>query len=320
MTERQSGRRTVAVAQAGSILFDTAETLKKVEHYCHEANRSGAKLIVFPEALLGGYPKGITFGSAVGSRTPEGRDWFRRYWEAAIDIPGTETEQIQSLANELDLSIVIGVIERTIGTLFCTALIFRPMTAQPVSHRKLMPTAAERLIWGFGDGSTMQAVSTSCGRIGCAICWENYMPAFRMHLYAQGVELWCAPTVDDREMWRTSMRHIAYEGRCFVLSACQYLTRADCPADYQPVQGNDPETVLIHGGSSMISPQGEVMAGPLLDCEGLLLAEIDLGEIAKGKFDLDVTGHYARPDIFSLRVDASARAAVQEENRVMTQR
>lgn len=137
------------------------------------------------------------------------------------------------------------------------------------------------------------------------------MPAFRMHLYAQGVELWCAPTVDDREMWRTSMRHIAYEGRCFVLSACQYLRRADCPADFQPVQGNDPGTVLIGGGSTIVSPQGEVMAGPLLEQEGLLAAEIDLGEIAKGKFDLDVTGHYARADIFSLRVDESERRAVE---------
>jgi nitrilase len=227
---------------------------------------------------------------------------------------------MQALANELDLSIVIGVIERTIGTLFCTALIFRPLAPHPELHRKLMPTAAERLIWGFGDGSTMQAIETPCGRIACAICWENYMPAFRMHLYAQGVELWCAPTVDDREMWRTSMRHIAYEGRCFVLSACQYLKRADCPADYQPVQGNAPETVLIAGGSSIVSPFGEVMAGPLLDGEGLLLQQIDLGEIAKGKFDLDVTGHYARADIFSVRVDGSARTAVQEEKRVMTQR
>jgi nitrilase len=316
----QLGRKTVAVAQIGSILFETAETLKKVEQYCREAGRSGAQLIVFPEALLGGYPKGITFGSAVGSRTPQGREWFRRYWEAAIDVPGAETNELQALADELELSIVIGVIERTVGTLYCTALIFRPRAESPELHRKLMPTAAERLIWGFGDGSTTRVIDTPCGRIGCAICWENYMPAFRMHLYAQGVELWCAPTVDDREMWRTSMRHIAYEGRCFVLSACQYLKRADCPPDYQPIQGNDPETLLIGGGSSIVSPFGEVIAGPLLEREGLLVAEIDLGEIAKGKFDLDVTGHYARPDIFSLRVDGSARAAVQEENRVITQR
>jgi nitrilase len=174
-----------------------------------------------------------------------------------------------------------------------------------------MPTAAERLIWGFGDGSTMKAVDTALGRLGCAICWENYMPAYRLYLYSQGVEIWCAPTVDDREMWRTSMRHIAYEGRCFVLSACQYTTRADYPGDYNPVQGDDPATVIVSGGSVIISPTGEILAGPLTGGPGLLLADLDLGEIAKGKFDLDVTGHYSRPDIFSLEVNTRAQGLVK---------
>ena len=205
---------------------------------------------------------------------------------------------------------MIGAIERVSSTLFCTALTFRPSAGSAEIHRKLMPTASERLIWGFGDGSTMRVVPTPAGRVGCAICWENYMPAYRLHLYSQGVELWCAPTVDDREMFRTSMRHIAYEGRCFVLSACQYLTRRNCPEDYHPIQGDEPDTVLIAGGSMIVSPFGDVLAGPLADGEGLLVAEIDLGEIPKGKFDLDVTGHYSRPDVFSLQVDTSPRAAV----------
>ncbi len=158
MASRQT---TVAVAQVGSVLFETARSLEKVERYCREAAGAGAKLVVFPEALLGGYPKGITFGSAVGSRSAEGREWFRRYWEAAIDVPGDETKQVQALADELELAIVIGVIERTVGTLYCTALTFRPLAGSPNIHRKLMPTAAERLIWGFGDGSTMLAVPSS---------------------------------------------------------------------------------------------------------------------------------------------------------------
>ncbi len=306
-----SGETRVAVAQVGAVLFETARSLEKVERYCRAAAVAGAKLVVFPEAVLGGYPKGITFGSAVGSRSAEGREWFRRYWEAAVDVPGEETKQIQALADELGLTVVAGVIERNIGTLYCAALTFRPLASTPHIHRKLMPTAAERLIWGFGDGSTMLAVPSPMGRLGCAICWENYMPAYRMHLYSQGVEIWCAPTVDDREMWRNTMRHIAYEGRCFVLSACQYLTRADCPADYEPREGNDPSTVLIGGGSLIVSPMGEVLAGPLLAQQGLLTADIDVGEISKGKFDLDVTGHYSRPDIFSLRVDTSRRVAVE---------
>jgi nitrilase len=300
----------VAVAQLGSVLFDTPKTLTKLEHLCRNAADAGAQLIVFPEATLGGYPKGITFGSAVGSRSPQGRDWFKRYWGSAIDVPGFETAQVQSWADDLNVVIVGGVVERVNSTLCCTALMFRPGASSPHIHRKLMPTAAERLIWGFGDGSTMQPVDSPAGRIGTAICWENYMPAYRMYLYSQGVQIWCAPTVDDREMWLTSMRHIAYEGRCFVLSACQYMTRADCPPDYDPVQGNAPETVLIGGGSVIVTPLGDVLAGPLLGGEGLLTADIDVADIPKYKFDLDVTGHYARPDIFSITVNTQRRAAV----------
>jgi nitrilase len=305
--------KRAAVVQLAGKLLDPASTLNSVESYCREASAKGAKLIVFPEASLGGYPKGITFGTAVGMRTPEGRDWFRRYWQGAIDVPGPETQRLQQLADELNLIIVIGVIERRGGTLACSALTFLPLagSASPAVHRKLMPTAAERVIWGFGDGSTMKAVETSMGRLGCAICWENYMPAYRLYLYSQGVEIWCAPTVDDREMWRTSMRHIAYEGRCYVLSACQYTTRADYPADYNPVQGNDPDTVIIGGGSIIVSPAGEMLAGPLVEGPGLLLADLDLGEIAKGKFDLDVAGHYSRADIFSLEVNTRAQDPVK---------
>ncbi|CAF1624193.1 unnamed protein product, partial [Didymodactylos carnosus] len=184
----------------------------------------------------------------------------------------------------------------------CTALTFQPRCDLPVIHRKLMPTAMERLIWGFGDGSTMSVVSTIAGKVGCAICWENYMPAYRMHPYNQQVELWCAPTVDDREMWGVTMRHIAYEGRCFVLGACQYLTRKDCPQDYEHIPDDN---ILIKGGSVIISPTGKILAGPLLNEEGIIVAEIDLNEIIKGKYDLDVTGHYARGDVFSLQVDTS---------------
>jgi len=168
----------------------------------------------------------------------------------------------------------------------------------------------ERLIWGFGDGSTMPAIGTEFGILGAAICWENYMPLFRTAMYAKGVSLWCAPTVDDRESWQPTMQHIALEGRCFVLSACQYLTRADCPDDYHPIQGDAPDTVLIRGGSVIVSPLGQVLAGPLRDGEGILTADLDLREIPRGKFDFDVVGHYARPDVFSLSVDERPKPAV----------
>ena len=305
-----SSRVKVAAAQLGSILFDVPATLRKVEHSCRQAARAGVRLVVFPEALLGGYPVGADFGSKVGSRSDAGRDLFRRYWDAAILCPGPETEQIAAWSDELELHIVIGAIERNQGTLYCSTLIFVPGSGLVAKHRKLMPTASERLIWGFGDGSTMPLVETEIGRLGSAICWEHYMPMFRQYLYAGGVQIWCASTVDEREMWRVSMRHIAYEGRCFVISACQYFTRADCPADFQ----HTPDTVLIHGGSMIVSPFGEVLAGPLEGGEGLVTAEIDLDQIARGKFDLDVAGHYARPDVFRLAVDVAAKPAVSTES------
>jgi nitrilase len=307
-----SSRVKVAAAQFGSVLFDAPATMLKVEHACRQAASAGIRLLVFPEALLGGYPKGADFGAAVGVRTEPGRDLFRRYYDSAIDCPGAETEQLAAWADEFGLHLVIGVIERDRGTLYCTTLMFIPGHGLAATHRKLMPTASERLIWGFGDGSTMRVVETQIGRLASAICWEHYMPMYRQFLYAGGVQIWCASTVDEREMWRVSMRHIAYEGRCFVISACQYFTRADCPRDFEPTRTNSDDDVMIHGGSMIVAPSGAVVAGPLEGREGLVCAEIDLDEIARGKFDLDVAGHYARPDVFRLVVDVGEKPAVAQ--------
>jgi len=302
---------TVAVAQIGSVLFDNDATIARMERIGQQAKNAGVELIVFPEALVGGYPKGTDFGARVGSRSPEGRDDFRRYFDTAIAIPGPETDRIGQLAAEIGAYLVVGVIERDGGTLYCTALYVGPDGAILGKHRKLMPTASERLLWGFGDGSTIGTIDAPIGRFGAAICWENYMPMFRTAMYAQGIELWCAPTVDDRDIWQSTMQHIAYEGRCFTLSACQYFTRADAPDAYDAIQGNDPATVLIRGGSVIVSPLGEVLAGPVYGEEALLTAEIDLGEIARGTYDLDVVGHYARPDIFQLNVTTTPTASVR---------
>lgn len=301
---------TVAVVQAAAPLFDTAAAVNLADELIREAVvERGAELVVLPEAFLGGYPKGLGFDTTIGVRTPLGRETFRRYHAAAIDIPGPEVEVLAALTQELDCHAVVGAVERQHGTLYCVALFFGPSGYLGL-HRKLMPTAAERYIWGQGDGSTLPVIDTGSARFGAAICWENYMPLFRTAMYDKGIDLWCAPTVDDRESWQSTMRHIALEGRCFVLSAAQYLRRDAMPADLDPVQGNDPETAMIRGGSVIVSPLGEVLAGPLRNGEGILTAELDLNELVRARFDFDPTGHYARPDVFTLSVDESPLSSV----------
>jgi nitrilase len=254
-------KQKVAVIQAGSFLFDTERSIEKAKALCGAAAGAGARLVVFPEAFIGGYPKGVDFGARMGSRSDQGRDDFRHYWEGAIEVPGRETSILAETAEKHRIHLVIGTIERESGTLYCTVLFFASNGKVEGKHRKLVPTAMERLIWGFGDGSTMPAVRTDFGILGAAICWENYMPLFRTAMYAKGVTLWCAPTVDDRDSWQATMQHIALEGRCFVLSACQYLERSQCPEDYHPIQGDAPQTVLIKGGSVIISPWAKFWQG-----------------------------------------------------------
>jgi nitrilase len=292
-----------AVIQSASELFDTPRTLEKMRDLLASAKAEKAELAVLPEAFIGGYPKGVQFGAHIGSRSPQGREEFRRYFESAICVPGPECELISEMAREFEIQVVVGVVERDGGTLYCSVLFFDADGRLTGKHSKVMPTAMERIIWGFGDGSTLEVQDTALGRIGAVICWENYMPQLRLSQYAQGIEIYCAPTVDERETWLPTMQTIALEGRCFVLSACQFMQRRHAPENYSPVQGNDPETTLIRGGSCIVSPLGEVLAGPVFDQEAILTARLDSHLIAQGKFDFDVTGHYARPDIFELRVN-----------------
>jgi len=299
-----------AVIQMASIPFDNDATCAKVIEKIQEAGVHGAKLMVFPEATLSGYPKGADFGARVGGRLPRGREEFLAYYNGAIDVPGPHTELIGAAAREAQAFVVIGVMERDGGTLYCTTLFFSPEGVLMGKHRKLMPTAMERLIWGCGDGSTLPVFDTPIGKLGSVICWENYMPLLRMAMYEKGIQLYCVPTADSREIWTSSMQHIAIEGRCFVLSACQYTTRADYPEDYDAIQGNAPDTVLMRGGSVIVSPAGDVLAGPSYDGECILTAEIDLDDVVRGKYDFDVVGHYARPDIFKLLVDERPKHSV----------
>jgi nitrilase len=299
-----------AVVQTSAIAFDPDRTVEKLGDYTSKAVAKGAKLVVFPEAFVGGYPKGLDFGARIGSRTPSGRESFRVYYEVPIEVPGPHVTRIGEIAAANAVHLVTGIIERDQGTLYCTVLFFAPDGTLLGKHRKLMPTAAERLVWGFGDGSTLPAFQTPLGRLGAVICWENYMPMLRMAMYAKGVSLYCAPTADDRETWLATMRHIALEGRCFVFSACQFTRRSDYPADYA-IDGNPPpDTILMRGGSCIVGPLGQMLTERVFDQDAILTAEIDPGEVTRGKYDFDVTGHYARPDVFRLMVNERAQPAV----------
>ncbi len=303
---------TAAVVQSGSHLFDTPKSIELLEAKTRQAAAAGARLIVFPEAFIGGYPKGNHFGAPVGSRSEQGREWFRRYHESAIDIPGDQTQQIEALCGELSVDLVVGVVERgQTGTLFCSVVAFSAAGKLIGKRRKLIPTAAERIIWGQGDGSTLNAFDASCGKLCGVICWENLMPAVRISQYAQGVEFYCAPTVDDRPTWTALAQTIAMEGRCFVLSANQFMTRAHVPEQFETIQGNDNETVLINGGSTIVSPLGEVLAGPHFGSETILYADLDKAQLARSRMDFDVVGHYSRPDVFQLHVDSSRKTNVK---------
>lgn len=298
----------VAVVQAASVLFDREASLQKACRLIAEAAAQGAQLILFPEAFIPAYPRGLGFGTVVGSRSVSGRQSWERFWANSVDVPSSTTETLGAAACEAGAYLAIGVVERDVqfsrGTLYCTLLYFDPQGCLLGKHRKLRPTAAERVIWGEGDGSTLTVLDTELGRVGGLICWENYMPLARMALYGKGVELYLAPTADARDSWQATLRHIACEGRCFVLGCNQFVTRAMYPADLVDISDlADAPGILCRGGSAIVSPLGEYVAGPLYDEEGVLMADLDLAEVARGKFDFDVVGHYARPDVFQLTVN-----------------
>lgn len=311
-----TNRLTAAVAQTASVLLDTPATVERALGLMTEAAKRGVQLLVFPEAYLGGYPKGADFHIYIGARTPQGRAEYELYFNAAVTVDGPEIGQLAKAAAQHRMYVVVGIIERDGGTLYCTAVYLGPQGRVLGKHRKLMPTGLERLVWGFGDGSTLQAVDTPFGKLGAVICWENYMPALRMAMYQQRVALYCAPTADDRDSWASTMQHIALEGHCFVLSACQHLRRSQFPAArmnnrlLDAVKAEPPDSVLMRGGSLIIDPLGKVLAGPVYNEDALLTAELDMTIISRAQMDFDPVGHYARPDVFSLHVNTSAQQAV----------
>ena len=311
----ESTIRRVAVVQATPLLFDLPASIEKAITLAAKAKAGGAELVVFPEVFLAGYPKDLDFGTRLGYRTDQGRDQFKHYYDASIEVGDASFTRLQEGLTDIGIEVVIGVTERVGRSLYCSAFFFGADGSFRGQHRKLVPTALERVIWAQGDGSTIPVLDTAVGKIGAAICWENYMPLLRTTLYGDGIEFYCAPTVDDRDVWQSSMRHIATEGRCFVLAACQYLHADDCPNGYEGGALYETGEALIKGGSVIISPRGDVLAGPLYSEEGILFADCDRGDLARGSLDLDVVGHYARPDVFALKVDRQPKSTILNEER-----
>ncbi|XP_047316786.1 bifunctional nitrilase/nitrile hydratase NIT4B-like [Impatiens glandulifera] len=277
-TDSSASTLRVTVVQASSVFHDTPATIDKAEKLLEQAAGQGSKLILFPEAFIGGYPRGSNYTD----RTLKAKQKFLNYHASAIKVPGPEVERLAAMAEKHKVYLVMGVIEKEGYTLYCTVLFFDPNGHYMGKHRKLMPTALERLLWGFGDGSTLPVYDTPIGKIGSVICWENKMPLLRTAMYAKGIQIYCAPTAFDGETWPATMTHVALEGGCFVLSANQFCRRKDYPpppeyrisATDQEEENMLPETVVCRGGSMIVSPFGKILAGPNWEEEGLVTADI----------------------------------------------
>jgi nitrilase len=294
----------VGVVQATPALFDIAKTVEIIRKWIDEGKRSGCELLLFPESFVPCYPRGLSFDAIIGKRTDKGREVWLDYWSNSLELPSDYLNQISEAIKQAGIIVALGVTEKANlgGTLYCTLLYFGKDGTLLGKHRKLKPTGLERYVWGESDGSTLTTLDTDIGKIGGLICWENYMPLARMAMYSKGVEIYLAPTADSRQSWQSTMQHIALEGRCFVLASNQFVKKSDYPEKHQPDLINEPD-VMSSGGSVIISPMGEILAGPLWNAEGLLTAELDFSILAKSKLDFDCIGHYARPDVFEFLVN-----------------
>ena len=293
----------VAVVQESPVFFDKSKTLDKIETLTQTYAGQGCELIVFPESIVPGYPRGFSFGATIGSRTDEGRKLYAEFADNSIDLESEDLQRLENMAKANNTYLVIGVTEKqnTNGTLYCSMLYISPTKGLLGVHRKIKPTGTERLVWGEAAGESLVTFQTKIGKLGGLICWENYMPLARMSMYQKGVEIYIAPTADSRDEWTATMKHIALEGRCFVLGCNQYYTKSMYPQKYQHLVENEPEH-MCQGGSVIISPLGLIIEGPLFGEAGALVAELDLEEVQRSKLDFDVIGHYARNDIFDLKV------------------
>jgi nitrilase len=293
----------VGVIQATPALFDIEKTVEIVISWIERGAKEGCELLLFPESFIPCYPRGLRFDAVVGRRTDKSRDQWLDYWNNSIETSSAYIQQISKAIKKANLFVALGVTEKESvgGSLHCALLYFDNHGNLIGKHRKLKPTGLERYIWAESDGSTLVSFDTEIGKIGGLICWENYMPLARMSMYQQGIEIYLAPTADSRVSWQNTMQHIALEGRCFVLAANQFVKKSDYPERYLADLTDEPD-IMSSGGSVIISPMGDILAGPLWNKEGLLVADLDFSILAKSKLDFDVVGHYSRKDVFNFSV------------------
>ena len=299
---------TAACVQAEPVVLDREATVDKLEALTAEAARNGATLVVFPEAFLPVYPSSVWAKALAGWSSAEAKAAFGQIAREAVAVPGPETDRIADAAREHGVVIATGVTEiepDRPGTLYNTLLVHDADGRLVLTHRKLVPTNPERLVWGQGDGNGLHAVATAVGRVGGLICWENYMPLARFALYDSGVELYLAPTADDADAWQATLVHIARESRAFVISPCHFQRASAYPADF-PLRGElDGLDTIGRGGSAILGPDGSYLAGPLYDEEGILYAQLDGAKVLEERQRFDPVGHYHRPDVLSMKVRAN---------------
>jgi nitrilase len=302
-------RVRVACAQVEPVIFQRAATIDKLASIAAEAAAGGARLVLFPETFVPAYPSS-RWARALAGWGEGGKELWARLAQESVTVPSAQTEQIGAVARELAIMLAVGVNELDGGTLYNTLLIFSPDGELTLRHRKLMPTNHERMVWGLGDGGGLETIDAGFGRVGGLICWENLMPLARAALYESGLDVYLAPTADDSEKWLESMRHIARESRAFVLSCCVFQRASSYPDDIVIADGPD---LLGRGGSAILGPDGEFLAGPLWDEEGILFADLDPQLLYEERQRFDPAGHYSRPDVLQLRVQPITRGLAPPE-------
>lgn len=310
-----NGAFTVAAVQAAPVFLDAAATVERAARLIQEAAANGARLVVFPETWLPGYPSWI-YGT-LGWDNKTAKRLYARLHRNAVTIPGPETQALGRAAKAAGVTVVIGVHERdteySTGTLFNSLLTFAGTGELLGAHRKLMPTHAERIVWGRGDGSTLHVYDTPLGRLGGLICWEHWMPLGRYAMHAKGEQIHVAVWPDVPDAHELASRHYAFEGRCWVICSGTYMTVEDLPPDIEAPESfaRNRDGVILGGGSGIIGPDGRWSVGPIREAQDLVFGEIDLARIPEEQLAFDAVGHYNRPDVFQLTVDERPQRQVR---------